>query len=129
VAPRLTPERNRLDNRKHGQQWHLRGAKKYKKLLDKIKTNLDAPKICTLKTYQVVFIIECKLQIWVYQMSIGDTWHTAERGKEMLQVLSRVYEKILELAWTHSDDEVVEAIKDSLNSVHLYTTTNGKLDP
>ena len=97
--------------------------KKYKELRVKIKTNLDPPKVCTLKTYQVVFIIECKLQIWVDQM------HTAERGKEVLQVLNRVYEKVLELAWTYSDDEVVEAVKDDLTSVHWYTTTNEELEP
>ena len=51
VAPRLTT--GNTDN-----SGLFEVHRKYKELLDKIKTNLDPPKVCTLKTYQVVFIIE-----------------------------------------------------------------------
>ncbi|GAB1316152.1 hypothetical protein MFIFM68171_06362 [Madurella fahalii] len=95
-------------------------------LSEKIKTELDPPDLPELKTYQVVQLLLWKLEMWKADLAAGSQEHTVEWGERVLAVLHRVYDKIMELAWAKTDDEVFAAVKDDLKSINLSTIFGGE---
>lgn len=94
--------------------------------IEKIKTELNPPELPKLKTHQVVQLLLWKAEMWKADLAAGGVGHTVERGEQVLAVLQRVYDKIMELAWIKTDDEVFAAVKGDLKSINLLTIFAGE---
>lgn len=117
-------------------------------LAEQVRAELGGPPpaLPELKAHQVVQLLLWKAEMWKRDLACAFsaaaannasdlTWDgtadsdadaDAQRAERELAVLRRVYDTVVETAWSGTDADVLAAVRDDLRSIHLLTIYGGE---